>query len=114
MVTRDQLADREDRMLERLEKMLSKFEGRMEDTLGHSQKVYGHSTADQLQKLYTKITTEQDEKRVAAIKELPPPTFTAPPKNDLLARWGLPLGAAAVIGGPGTFDLLLKAYAAFN
>ena len=100
MVTRDQLADREDRMLERLEKMLSKFEGRMEDTLGHSQKVYGHSTADQLQKLYTKITTEQDEKRAAVLKELPPPV--TPPKNDLLARWGLPLGVAAVVGGPGT------------
>ena len=113
MVSRDQMADREDKMISRFEALLGKHEKRLDESMQHAFKVYGHDIADQLRTLRTKIAEERDEKLATALKDVSPPPVT-PPKNDTMTRWGIPLGLAAVIGGPGTFDLLLKAYAAFN
>ena len=113
MVSRDQMADREDKMMGRFEALLGKHEKRLDESMQHAFKVYGHDIADQLRALRVRVTEERDQKLEAALKDVSPPPVT-PPKNDLLARWGLPIGAAALVGGPGTVDLLLKAYAAFN
>ena len=113
MVSRDQMADREDKMMGRFEALLGKHEKRLDESMQHAFKVYGHDIADQLRTLRVKVTEERDQKLEAALKDVAPGPVT-PPKNDLLARWGLPIGAAALVGGPGTVDLLLKAYAAFN
>lgn len=102
MVSRDQLADREDKMMGRFEALLGKHEKRLDETMQHAFKVYGHDIADQLRSLRIKVNEERDEKLATALKDVSPPPVTPPPRNDLLARWGLPLGVAAVVGGPGT------------
>jgi hypothetical protein len=111
MVTRDQLGEREDRMMDRLEKMLSKFEDRMDDALGHGLKVYGHQTADQLRLFEARIHEDRDDKldkrdtalraEISSVRETIPAEDDKP-KGEFLARWGLPLGISALVGGPGT------------
>ena len=101
MVSRDQMADREDKMMGRFEALLGKHEKRLDESMQHAFKVYGHDIADQLRTLRVKVTEERDQKLEAALRDVSPPPVI-PPKNDLLARWGLPLGVAAVVGGPGT------------
>jgi hypothetical protein len=105
MVSRDMLGEREDKLMDRLERMLTKHETRIDEALQHGLKVYGHETSDQMLKLRTRIHEERDAKLAAEIATL---TANNKPKNDLLTRWGLPLGAAAVVGGPGTVDLFLR------
>jgi hypothetical protein len=101
MVTRDFVADREDKLLLRFEALLGKHESRMDESMKHAFKVYGHDIADQLRTLRTKVNEERDEKLATALRDVSPAPVT-PPRNDMLARWGLPLGVAAVVGGPGT------------
>lgn len=101
MVSRDQMADREDKMMARFEALLGKHEKRLDESMQHAFKVYGHDIADQLRTLRIKVTEERDEKLATALRDVSPPPVT-PPKNDMLIRWGLPLGLAAIIGGPGT------------
>lgn len=101
MVSRDQMADREDKMMGRFEALLGKHEKRLDESMQHAFKVYGHDIADQLRTLRVKVTEERDQKLEAALRDVSPAPII-PPKNDLLARWGLPLGVAAVVGGPGT------------
>jgi hypothetical protein len=109
MVTRDQLADREDKMLSRFEALLSKHEARMDESMKHAFKVYGHDIADQLRTLRSRVNEEHEQKLTAALKDVAPPPVVPPvPKNDLLVRWGLPIGIAAIIGGPGAVTSLLS------
>lgn len=107
MVSRDQLADREDKMMGRFEALLGKHERRLDESMQHAFKVYGHDIADQLRALRVRVTEERDQKLEAALKDVAPGPVT-PPKNDMLMRWGLPLGLAAVIGGPGTATQVLQ------
>ena len=106
MVSRDMLGEREDKLMDRLERMLTKHETRIDEALQHGLKVYGHETSDQLLKLRTRIHEERDAKLATEIAAMN--AANAKPKNDLLTRWGLPVGLAAVVGGPGTVDLFLR------
>ena len=108
MVSRDQLADREDKLLNRFEALLGKHERRMDEGMQHAFKVYGHDIADQLRALKTRLTEEGEQKLTAALKDVAPGPPPPPPKNDLMLRWGLPLGLAALVGGPGTVTQILS------
>jgi hypothetical protein len=108
MVSRDQLADREDKLLNRFEALLGKHEKRMDEGMQHAFKVYGHDIADQLRALKTRLTEEGEQKLTAALKDVAPGPPPPPPKNDLMIRWGLPLGLAALVGGPGTVTQILS------
>jgi hypothetical protein len=108
MVSRDQLADREDKLLNRFEALLGKHEKRMDEGMQHAFKVYGHDIADQLRALKTRLTEEGEQKLTAALKDVAPGPPPPPPKNDLMLRWGLPLGLAALVGGPGTVTQILS------
>jgi hypothetical protein len=108
MVSRDQLADREDKLLNRFEALLGKHEKRMDEGMQHAFKVYGHDIADQLRALKTRLTEEGEQKLTAALKDVAPGPPPPPPKNDLMIRWGLPLGLAALMGGPGTVTQILS------
>jgi hypothetical protein len=108
MVSRDQMADREDKMLARFEALLGKHEKRMDEGMQHAFKVYGHDIADQLRALRSRVNEEHDQKLTAALKDVSPGPPPPPPKNDVLVRWGLPLGLAAIIGGPGTVTQVLS------
>lgn len=112
-VTRDQLAERDDKLMDRLERMLVKHETRMEEALQHGLKVYGHETSDQLLKLRTRINDERDAKISEALTAFAAAPV-AKPKGDFLVRWGLPVGVAAMVGGPGTLDLVLRLLSAFS
>lgn len=101
MVSRDQLADREDKLMSRFEALLGKHEKRLDEGMQHAFKVYGHDIADQLRTLRARMTEERDEKLATALRDVSPPPVM-PPKNDMMARWGLPIGVAALVGGPGT------------
>jgi hypothetical protein len=103
MVTRDFVADREDKLLLRFEALLGK----------HAFKVYGHDIADQLRTLRTKVTEERDEKLATALRDVAPAPVKPPVQGSFIARWGLPLGIVAGAGGPVTIDLAMKALAAF-
>lgn len=100
-VSREYLAERDEKLLTRFETMLDRFEGRTEDTIRHSLKVFGHDIAEQLQTMKKKINDERDESRA---KEISPLKAKADKANDsdFLKRWGLPVGLAALVGGPGT------------
>ena len=108
MVSRDQMADREDKMMGRFEALLGKHEKRLDETMQHAFKVYGHDIADQLRSLRIKVTEEGEQKLTAALKDVAPGPPPPPPKNDLMIRWGLPLGLAAIVGGPGTVTQILN------
>ena len=113
MVSRDQMADREDKMMGRFEALLGKHEKRLDESMQHAFKVYGHDIADQLRTLRVKVTEERDQKLEAALKDVAPGPVTPPPA-PFLAKWGLPLGLMAGASGPIGIDLALKAFAAFS
>ena len=108
MVTRDQLADREDKMLGRFEVLLAKHEKRMDEGMQHAFKVYGHDIADQLRTLRTRVTEEHEAKLASAMKDVSPPPASPAKDYTFLTRWGLPIGIAAVVGGPGTVAQVLN------
>lgn len=114
MVSRDFLNDREDKLLTRFEAMLTKHEKRLDESMQHGFKVFGHDVADQLRKFETKIHDQRDEKLAAAIKAVKDENASAPQKSGILARYGLPIGIAAAVGGPGTIDLAIKLFAALS
>jgi hypothetical protein len=109
MVTRDFVADREDKLLARFEGLLTKHESRLDESMKHAFKVYGHEISDQLRILRNKITEERDEKLATALKDVhPAPVMPPRPANEILMRWGLPIGLAAIIGGPGTVTQVVQ------
>ena len=115
MVTRDFVADREDKLLLRFEALLGKHESRMDESMKHAFKVYGHDIADQLRTLRTKVNEERDEKLATALRDVSPAPVKPPiSQSTFIARWGLPLGIVAGAGGPVTIDLAMKAIAAFS
>jgi len=113
MVTRDFVADREDKLLLRFEALLGKHESRMDESMKHAFKVYGHDIADQLRTLRAKVNEERDEKLATALRDVAPAPVKPPVQGSFIARWGLPLGIVAGAGGPVTIDLAMKALAAF-
>lgn len=112
-VDKDYLSEREDKQLERFEKLLTRFEGRMDETMSHAFKTWGHEMGDQLRDWKKKINEERDDAIEDAVsplrKKQAEPEEDKPSKtNSMLQRWGLPIGVAALVGGPGTVVQVLN------
>ena len=105
-VSREYLAEREDKLIDRFEMMLTRHESRAEDTIRHGLKVFGHDIAEQLQTMKNKINAERDERLDKEIAPLKAKTEKAN-DSDFLKRWGLPIGISAIVGGPGTLSTVL-------
>lgn len=98
-VSRETLVEREEKLLERMEALLNRHNLRTEESLQHTLKGFGHEMADQLRQMRDRIGSEHDAKLKAEIAAIQ----SAPARSgDFLTRWGLPLGVATLVGGPGT------------
>lgn len=100
-VTRDMLAEREDKLLARFETIMERIADRMAEDEAHRFKVFGHEMADQLRAWSKKIHEERDEildKREAERKaQMPPPSQQSPIRGWVAANWMWAAGIALLI-----------------
>lgn len=103
-MSREAVIEREEKLLDRIDALMGRHQKQADQTLEHTLKVFGHDMGEQLQKMRTRINEERDEKLNAAVAkmDIKAADAPAPVKTDMLSRWGLPLGVAALVGGPGT------------